>query len=118
MNKGGTQEVSGVKVTMVHAVHSCGIQEEDGSFIYAGEACGYVLEFSNGSSSIMPATRPSSATCRSSTTFTGPHICLLPMGDHFTMGIREAEYACNLLKPQDRGADALWDLPHADGRSS
>ena len=29
MNKGGTQEIAGVKVTMVHAVHSCGIQEED-----------------------------------------------------------------------------------------
>jgi hypothetical protein len=47
MNKGGTQTVAGVKVTMVHAVHSCGIQDGD-QIIYGGEACGYVLEFSNG----------------------------------------------------------------------
>ena len=48
MNKGGTQEVGGVKVTMVHAVHSCGIQEEDGSIVYGGEACGYVVELGDG----------------------------------------------------------------------
>jgi len=28
---------------MTHAVHSCGIQEDDGSIVYGGEACGYVL---------------------------------------------------------------------------
>jgi len=36
MNKGGTQTVAGVKVTMVHAVHSCGIQDGD-QIIYGGE---------------------------------------------------------------------------------
>jgi L-ascorbate metabolism protein UlaG (beta-lactamase superfamily) len=25
---------------------------------------------------------------------------MLPMGDHYTMGPREAAYACNLLKPR------------------
>jgi len=25
---------------------------------------------------------------------------MLPIGDHFTMGPREAAYACNLLKPK------------------
>ena len=29
-----------------------------------------------------------------------PDFALLPMGDLFTMGIREAEYACKLLKPK------------------
>ena len=29
-----------------------------------------------------------------------PEIALLPIGDHFTMGPREAAYACNLLKPK------------------
>lgn len=47
MNKGGTQKVAEVKITMVHAVHSCGIQDGD-QIVYGGEACGYVLEFSNG----------------------------------------------------------------------
>src|SRR5438552_16602362 len=48
MNKGGTTEVEGVKVTMLHADHSCGIQEDDGSVIYGGEAVGYLLEMDNG----------------------------------------------------------------------
>src|SRR5581483_10205471 len=47
MNKGGTQNVGDIKVTMVHADHSCGIQDGD-ELIYGGEACGYVMEFSNG----------------------------------------------------------------------
>ncbi|HET7892933.1 MAG TPA: MBL fold metallo-hydrolase, partial [Candidatus Sulfotelmatobacter sp.] len=29
-----------------------------------------------------------------------PEIAMLPIGDHYTMGPREAAYACNLLKPK------------------
>lgn len=47
MNKGGTQTVGDIKVTMVHADHSCGIQDGD-ELVYGGEACGYVIEFSTG----------------------------------------------------------------------
>src|SRR5258708_16377190 len=47
MNKGGTQSVAGVKDTMVHADHSCGILDGD-EIIYGGEACGYVMEFESG----------------------------------------------------------------------
>ncbi len=28
-----------------------------------------------------------------------PEIAMLPIGDHYTMGPREAAYACSLLKP-------------------
>ena len=47
MNKGGTQKIGDIKVTMVHADHSCGIQDGD-QMVYGGEACGYVVEFENG----------------------------------------------------------------------
>ena len=40
MNKGGSQKVGAVTVTMTHAVHSCGILD-DGKIIYGGEAAGY-----------------------------------------------------------------------------
>ena len=40
MNKGGTQTVADVKITMVHAVHSCGIQDGD-EIVYGGEAVSY-----------------------------------------------------------------------------
>ena len=35
MNKGGTQTVGDIKVTMVHADHSCGIQDGDESSMAA-----------------------------------------------------------------------------------
>src|SRR5213075_129956 len=47
MNKGGSQIIGDVRITMVSADHSCGIEDE-GQIIYGGEACGYVVEFENG----------------------------------------------------------------------
>src|SRR5262249_38122855 len=44
MHKGGTVKVGDIKVTMVHADHSCGIQDGD-QILYGGEAVGYVIEF-------------------------------------------------------------------------
>jgi L-ascorbate metabolism protein UlaG (beta-lactamase superfamily) len=46
-NKGGTVEAAGIKVTLVHAEHSCGIQDGD-RMIYGGEPVGFVVEFENG----------------------------------------------------------------------
>src|SRR5580658_2484255 len=48
MNKGGSQKIGSVTVTMTHAVHSCGITDDDGSIIYGGEAAGYVVRFEDG----------------------------------------------------------------------
>ena len=89
-----------MKVTMVHAVHSCGIQEEDGSFIYAGEACGYVLELSDGFKLYHAGDTAVFSDMQIIHDLYRPEMVLLPVGDHFTMGIREAEYACKLLKPR------------------
>ena len=47
MNKGGSQQVGPLTVTMTHAVHSCGIIDE-GKIIYGGEAAGYVLRLPDG----------------------------------------------------------------------
>ena len=47
MNKGGTQDVGPLKVTMTHAIHSCGIQDGD-QILYGGEAAGYVLHLPDG----------------------------------------------------------------------
>ncbi|MBI4459273.1 MAG: MBL fold metallo-hydrolase, partial [Acidobacteria bacterium] len=45
MNKGGSQQLNDVRVTMVDARHSCGITEDGGGVIYGGEAAGYIVEF-------------------------------------------------------------------------
>ena len=47
MNKGGTQRVGEIEVTMVNAIHSCGIQDGD-KIVYGGEACGYIIRLPGG----------------------------------------------------------------------
>ncbi len=99
MNKGGTQEVAGLKFTMVHALHSSGI-EDGGQVVYGGEACGFVITLEDG-------TRIYHAgdTCvHSDMALIGelyaPEIALLPIGDLYTMSPREAAVAARMLKPK------------------
>lgn len=100
MNKGGTQSVADVRVTMTHAVHSCGIQEDDGSIIYGGEACGYVLQLENGIRMYHAGDTAVFSDMAIIRDLYAPDIALLPIGDHFTMSPREAAYALNLLRPK------------------
>lgn len=100
MNKGGTQTVAGIKVTMVQAVHSCGIQEDDGSIVYGGEACGYVLELPGGVKLYHAGDTAVFGDMHIIHELYAPEIALLPIGDHFVMSPREAAYACRLLKPR------------------
>lgn len=97
MNKGGTQTVGDVKVTMVHADHSCGIQDGD-EMVYGGEACGYVMEFENGVKIYHAGDTNVFGDMKIIHELYAPEIAMIPIGDHFTMGPREAAYACNLLQ--------------------
>ena len=99
MNKGGTQTVDDIRVTMVHADHSCGIQDGD-ELIYGGEACGYVVEFANGLKIYHAGDTNVFGDMAIIRELYAPEIVMLPIGDHYTMGPREAAYACNLLKPK------------------
>jgi L-ascorbate metabolism protein UlaG (beta-lactamase superfamily) len=99
MNKGGSQTVGDIKVTMVHADHSCGILDGD-QIIYGGEACGYVIEFQNGVKMYHAGDTNVFGDMQIIRDLYGPEIAMLPIGDHFTMSPKEAAYACNLLKPK------------------
>ena len=99
MNKGGTQSVGDMKVTMVHAVHSSGITDGD-QIIYGGEACGYVMEFANGIKIYHAGDTCVFSDMQLIRELYAPDIAMLPIGDHYTMGPREAAYACKLLKPK------------------
>ncbi len=99
MNKGGTQTVGDIKVTMVHALHSSGI-EDGGQMVYGGEAAGYVIEFSNGVKIYHSGDTCVFGDMAIIRELYAPDICLLPIGDHYTMGPREAAYACKLLQPK------------------
>lgn len=96
MNKGGTIDLDGIKVTMVHAEHSCGIAD-DGKIVYGGEPCGYVMVFENGFTLYHAG---------DTNVFTGmaliqelyrPEVAMLPIGGYYTMSPKEAAKACELL---------------------
>src|SRR5262249_57602024 len=99
MNKGGTQQVGDIKITMVHADHSCGILDGD-TLVYGGEAVGYVIEFENGVKLYHAGDTNVFGDMAIIRDLYAPQIAMLPIGDHYTMSPREAAYACNLLRPQ------------------
>ncbi len=99
MNKGGSQSVAGVKVTMVHADHSCGILDGD-EIIYGGEATGYVMEFSNGLRIYHAGDTNVFGDMAIIRELYAPDIVMLPIGDLYTMSPKEAAYAVNLLRPK------------------
>jgi len=99
MNKGGTQAVGDMRVTMVHADHSCGILDGD-QIIYGGEACGFVMEFQNGLKIYHAGDTAVFGDMQIIRELYAPDIALLPIGDHYVMSPREAAYACKLLRPK------------------
>ncbi len=98
MNKGGSQKVGAVTVTMTHAVHSCGISEEDGSIVYGGEAAGYVLKFEDGRTIYFAGDTNVFTDMQLIAEIYKPDLAFLPIGDLFTMSPREAAVACRLLR--------------------
>ena len=99
MNKGGTQKVGPLSVTMTHAVHSCGILE-DGKIIYGGEAAGYVLHLPDGRSIYFAGDTNVFSDMALIHELYRPQLAILPIGDLFTMGPREAAVACRLIKAE------------------
>jgi L-ascorbate metabolism protein UlaG (beta-lactamase superfamily) len=99
MNKGGTQSVGDVKVTMTHAIHSSGIADGD-EIIYAGEACGFIVEFENGLKLYHSGDTAAFSDMNIIRDLYRPDVALLPIGSHFIMSPREAAYAVGMLQPK------------------
>ena len=96
MNKGGTVEVAGIRVHMVHAVHSCGITDGD-QIVYGGEAVGYVVELENGFRIYHAGDTAVFYDMTLIGRLLAPDWAMLPIGDHYTMGPRSAAEAVRLL---------------------
>src|SRR5262245_33403149 len=109
MNKGGTVEAGGLKFTMVHAVHSSGI-EDGGQLLYGGEACGFVITLEDGTRIYHAGDTAVHADMALIGEIYAPDIALLPIGDRYTMSPREAGVAARLLKPK-------WIVPAHYGTS-
>jgi len=96
MNKGGTQALHGLRVTMVHAVHSSTISDGDRS-VPAGEACGYVIEFENGTRVYHAGDTAAFMDMKLIGELYHPTIGVLPIGDLYTMSPHEAAAAAKML---------------------
>ncbi len=99
MNTGGTQTVDGVRISLTQAFHSSSIDSPNGP-LYAGMPNGVVIA-ADGVATLYHAgdTDVFSDMALIPRLF-DPKICVLPIGDHFTMGAKGAAMAVELLAPK------------------
>lgn len=98
MNKGGTFETAGIKVTMVHADHSAGDWNAAGeTTLDLGEPVGFVVELENGFRFYFAGDTALFGDMRLIAELYRPELAFLPIGGHFTMGPREAAMAVEFL---------------------
>ncbi|MHC1755122.1 MAG: metal-dependent hydrolase [Methanosarcina sp.] len=98
MNKGGTMEVEGVTLTMTHALHSSSIDASGFSFD-GGSPAGFVIGI-GGHSIYHAGDTGVFGDMQLIGELYKPEIALLPIGDRFTMGIKEAVKAVELIEPE------------------
>ena len=96
MNKGGSLETNGLRITMTDARHSSGFVEA-GQMVYLGEAAGYVVRLEDGRSIYYAGDTCLFGDMRLIGEIYRPEIAFLPIGDRFTMGPQGAARACALL---------------------
>jgi L-ascorbate metabolism protein UlaG (beta-lactamase superfamily) len=99
MNTGGTVTFMDVRITMVNAVHTSSIAEDDGSRAM-GFPIGYVLRFANGFTIYNTGDTAVTMDMQIVHDLYKPDLVILPIGDFYTMGAEQAAYALNLLKPK------------------
>ena len=92
-NKGGTVEAAGVKFTLTNAFHSSSSEEGD----YLGEACGIVVTLEDGKKLYFAGDTCVFGDMQLIGRLYSPDVAILPIGDHFTMGPKEAALALELL---------------------
>lgn len=107
MNLGGTLELHGIRITMVQALHSNSIPEGD-RLIPAGEACGFVIGFENGTRVYHAGDTAVFGDMRLIGELYRPSIAVLPIGDLFTMSPHEAAAAARMV-----GARTVLPIHHS-----
>jgi L-ascorbate metabolism protein UlaG (beta-lactamase superfamily) len=97
MGKGGTVNIEGIKLTMTEALHSSSIDASGFSFD-GGSPAGFVIQI-NGHSIYHAGDTGVFGDMQLIGELYNPEVALLPIGDRFTMGIKEAIKAVELLRP-------------------
>src|SRR6201996_127080 len=96
MGKGGSQKFGDFEVTLTNAFHSNSI-EDGGKHIYAGEPCGLIIRMPGGFTLYHAGDTCVFGDMKIIAELYKPQVALLPIGDYYTMGPREAAYAVKLL---------------------
>jgi L-ascorbate metabolism protein UlaG (beta-lactamase superfamily) len=98
MNKGGTFEAAGLRVTMTSADHSAGEWNPGGeTTLYFGEPAGFVVEVENGFRFYFAGDTDVFGDMRLIGERFRPELAYLPIGGHFTMDPTAAALAVELL---------------------
>jgi len=92
-NKGGTVDVGGVKFTVVNAFHTG--SAPDGS--YGGESAGFVVTTGDGKKLYFAGDTCVFGDMQLIGRIYEPDVAIVPIGDHYTMGPKEASVAIELL---------------------
>ncbi|MDQ4019563.1 MAG: metal-dependent hydrolase [Actinomycetota bacterium] len=96
MNKGGTQDVDGIRFTLTNAIHSSSFSP-NGNPVYLGDPAGFVIGFENGTTIYFAGDTAVFSDMGLIGRIYEPELAVLPVGDHFTMGPREVAVAVELL---------------------
>ncbi|MDP4170603.1 MAG: metal-dependent hydrolase [Bacillota bacterium] len=115
INKGGTRALGEISVTAVYADHS-GAFVENGNILYGGDAMGYVIRLENGFTLYHAGDTNVFGDMALISELYEPDAAVLPIGDVYTMGPREAAKAAELLQikeviPMHFGFDFLTGTP-------
>jgi L-ascorbate metabolism protein UlaG (beta-lactamase superfamily) len=93
MNKGGTIEVRGLRITMTDARHSSSVDD----LTYLGEPAGFVVTLENGQTIYYAGDTALFGDMKIIGELYRPDIAFLPIGDRFTMGPDTAAVAARWL---------------------
>jgi L-ascorbate metabolism protein UlaG (beta-lactamase superfamily) len=99
-NVGGSATAAGLRVTLVHAQHSSSRSLADGRPREAGTACGVVLEYQGGPVIYNTGDTGVFGDMALIAELYTPTILMLPIGDFYTMGARQAAKAVELVDPE------------------
>jgi len=92
INKGGGVDLLGSRVTLTHATHSSSYEGT-----YTGESCGFVVETPDAPTLYFAGDTGVFGDMALIRRIYAPDVAILPIGDHFTMGPREAAVAAELV---------------------
>ena len=95
MNKGGSIETKGLRITMTDAAHSSSV--EDNGIVYLGEPAGFIVRLENGQTIYFAGDTALFGDMKMLGEIYKPDIAFLPIGDRFTMGPDTAAIAARWL---------------------